>query len=45
MAAPGWLTARPIAHRGYHDAAARRLENTLPAAEAAIARNFAIECD
>lgn len=45
MAAPDWLTARPIAHRGYHDAAARRLENTLPAAEAAIARNFAIECD
>lgn len=45
MAAPGWLTARPIAHRGYHDAAAGRFENTLPAAEAAIARNFAIECD
>ena len=45
MAAPAWLTARPIAHRGYHDAAAGRLENTLPAAEAAIARNFPIECD
>ncbi len=41
----GWLTARPIAHRGYHDRSARRIENTLPAAEAAIARNFAIECD
>ena len=41
----GWLTARPIAHRGYHDRAAGRIENTLPAAEAAIARNFAIECD
>ena len=41
----GWLTARPIAHRGYHDRKARRIENTLPAAEAAIARNFAIECD
>ena len=40
-----WLTARPIAHRGYHDRGARRIENTLPAAEAAIARNFAIECD
>ncbi len=40
-----WLTARPIAHRGYHDRAAGRIENTLPAAEAAIARNFAIECD
>jgi glycerophosphoryl diester phosphodiesterase len=45
MPAPAWLTARPIAHRGYHDAAARRIENTLPAAEAAIAHNFAIECD
>ncbi len=41
----GWLTARPIAHRGLHDAAAGRAENTLPAFEAAIARNFAIECD
>ena len=39
------MTARPIAHRGYHDRAAGRIENTLPAAEAAIARNFAIECD
>lgn len=45
MPAPAWLTRRPIAHRGYHDAAAGRLENTLPAAEAAIARAFAIECD
>ena len=45
MAAPGWLTARPIAHRGYHDAAKGRIENTLAAAEAAIAHNFAIECD
>jgi glycerophosphoryl diester phosphodiesterase len=40
-----WLTARPIAHRGYHDRGARRIENTLPSAEAAIAHNFAIECD
>jgi glycerophosphoryl diester phosphodiesterase len=52
MAAPAWLTARPIAHRGYHDVDAPRttgtnrlVENTLPAAEAAIARTFAIECD
>jgi glycerophosphoryl diester phosphodiesterase len=45
MAAPPWLTARPIAHRGYHDAAAGRIENTLAAAEAALAKNFAIECD
>src|SRR5881392_1365342 len=40
-----WLTARPIAHRGYHDRGAGRIENTLSAAEAAIAANFAIECD
>jgi glycerophosphoryl diester phosphodiesterase len=40
-----WLTARPIAHRGYHDRRAGRIENTLSAAAAAIAKNFAIECD
>lgn len=45
MAAPAWLTARPIAHRGYHSRSTGRLENTLPAAEAAIAHQFAIECD
>lgn len=45
MRGPPWLTARPVAHRGYHDRAAGRIENTLPAAEAAIARGFAIECD
>lgn len=45
MAGPAWLTARPVAHRGFHDRAAGRIENTLPAAEAAIARGFAVECD
>ena len=45
MAAPDWLTRRPIAHRGYHAAGAGRIENTLAAAEAAMAKNFAIECD
>jgi glycerophosphoryl diester phosphodiesterase len=45
MRGPSWLTARPVAHRGYHDRAAGRTENTIPAAEAAIARGFAIECD
>jgi glycerophosphoryl diester phosphodiesterase len=40
-----WLTRRPIAHRGLHDAARGIVENTLPAAEAAIARGFSIECD
>ena len=44
-AAPAWLTARPIAHRGLHDAAAGVIENTLGAAEAAIAGSCAIECD
>lgn len=45
MSGPAWLTARPVAHRGYHDRDAGRIENTIPAAEAAIARGFAIECD
>ena len=40
-----WLTARPIAHRGYHDLNTRRWENTLPAFTAAIDNGFAIECD
>jgi glycerophosphoryl diester phosphodiesterase len=40
-----WLTARPIAHRGYHDLNRARWENTLSAFEAAIAGDFAIECD
>jgi glycerophosphoryl diester phosphodiesterase len=40
-----WLTARPIAHRGYHDAARGRPENSLAAFEAAIAARYAIECD
>ena len=43
--APDWLIERPIAHRGLHDAAAGVIENTLRAAEAAIAEGFAIECD
>lgn len=44
MAAPAWLTARPIAHRGLHDPFGA-VENTLAAARAAMARGFAIECD
>ena len=40
-----WLTARPIAHRGLHDAAHGIVENTLPAAAAAVAKAYAIECD
>lgn len=43
--APAWLTARPIAHRGYHDASAGRIENTLSAVRAAMEHRFAIEVD
>jgi glycerophosphoryl diester phosphodiesterase len=43
--APDWLTARPVAHRGLHDAACGIIENMPAAAEAAISGNFAIECD
>jgi glycerophosphoryl diester phosphodiesterase len=45
MSAPGWLTARPIAHRGLHDRARGIVENMPGAARAAIAGNFSIECD
>jgi glycerophosphoryl diester phosphodiesterase len=40
-----WLTARPIAHRGFHDMNHDVWENTLPAFEAAASRGYAIECD
>jgi glycerophosphoryl diester phosphodiesterase len=43
--APTWLTARPIAHRGLHDKAAGVVENTRSAFAAAIAGQYAIECD
>ena len=45
MRAPDWLTARPVAHRGLHDAGRGIIENMPAAAQAAIAGNFAIECD
>ena len=41
----GWLTARPIAHRGLHDAANGIIENTAAAAAAAIAGRYGIETD
>jgi glycerophosphoryl diester phosphodiesterase len=44
-AAPGWLTARPIAHRGLHDSSLGVVENSLGAASAAFAKNYAMECD
>jgi glycerophosphoryl diester phosphodiesterase len=40
-----WLTARPIAHRGLHDAAAGVIENTASAFRAAVEGNYGIECD
>jgi glycerophosphoryl diester phosphodiesterase len=40
-----WLTARPIAHRGYHDLNKLRWENTLPAFQAAVDHQYTIECD
>jgi glycerophosphoryl diester phosphodiesterase len=40
-----WLTARPIAHRGLHDAAAGLIENTPSAFRAAMDAGYGIECD
>src|ERR1017187_10320773 len=40
-----WLTARPIAHRGLHNAGAGVIENTASAFAAAIASNYGIETD
>jgi glycerophosphoryl diester phosphodiesterase len=40
-----WLTARPIAHRGFHDLALGRPENSLAAFEAAAGAHYGIECD
>jgi glycerophosphoryl diester phosphodiesterase len=45
MSAPDWLTARPVAHRGLHDAARGIIENTPSSVAAAIAANYAIEVD
>ena len=45
MHAMSWLTARPVAHRGLHDAKAGIIENTTSAFAAAIAANYAFECD
>lgn len=45
MPCPDWLTAQPVAHRGLHDAALGLMENTPPAALAAVEAGFAIECD
>src|SRR5262245_33251483 len=40
-----WLTARPIAHRGLHDARRGVIENTASAFTAAISGSYGIETD
>ncbi len=40
-----WLTTWIYAHRGYHDRAARRIENSAQAFAAAIDAGLGIECD
>jgi glycerophosphoryl diester phosphodiesterase len=45
MPAPEWLTWRPIAHRGLHDAARGIIENTASAVEEAIASGYGVEVD
>jgi glycerophosphoryl diester phosphodiesterase len=45
MTALAWLTARPVAHRGLHDAAAGIIENMPSAILAAVAAGYAIEVD
>jgi len=40
-----WLIARPVAHRGLHDAQNNVIENTPSAFKAALAGGYAIECD
>jgi glycerophosphoryl diester phosphodiesterase len=40
-----WLRHVPIAHRGLHDEGAGLIENSLSAFAAAVAGNYAIECD
>jgi glycerophosphoryl diester phosphodiesterase len=45
MSGLDWLIARPVAHRGLHDAAAGVIENTPTAFAAAAGATYAIECD
>src|SRR3974390_2787142 len=40
-----WLTARPIAHRGLHDASRGVIENTASAFSAAIAGGYGLQGD
>lgn len=45
MSGLDWLTARPLAHRGLHDASAGVIENTAAAFSAAIASGYGVETD
>jgi glycerophosphoryl diester phosphodiesterase len=45
MSGLDWLIARPVAHRGLHGTVSGTIENTPAAFSAAIAGNYAIECD
>jgi glycerophosphoryl diester phosphodiesterase len=45
MSSLDWLIARPVAHRGLHDAKNGIVENTVSAFAAAIAGRYGIECD
>jgi glycerophosphoryl diester phosphodiesterase len=45
MSGLDWLTARPLAHRGLHDASAGTIENTASAFSAAIAGGYGMETD
>ena len=45
MNRPDWLTARPVAHRGLHDAARGIVENTPSSVAAAVAAGYGIEVD
>jgi glycerophosphoryl diester phosphodiesterase len=40
-----WLIARPVAHRGLHDAAHGAIENSAGAVRAAVAAGYGIEVD
>lgn len=40
-----WLIARPVSHRGLHDAEKGIIENTPSAFAAAVAARYGIECD
>jgi len=40
-----WIAARPVAHRGLHDAGAGVIENTAAAFQAAVDGGYAMECD